>query len=454
MTLNGLPVFLDFQDNTAHTVIQIPTLDRTVDLSIQGYCDQNTSQSASRQVLFFDIDPLDGATRVDLPSFTVLLDPSTQAETLVIPHPDPDSQCSTLSHQLDAGSGLFSTDDNNNNNYVPQAANEQSESPEHGPAEELRARFDEERKLIKRLTMDCRARLLDDLEKCNHDIKCSSKAICRHVREAVMNLMANLKSSLHQSPMVSDERQWQAIVADEKNLNYGTNSDSSTNPSPEKQKQNILILALEILAGVLGLAGLFACIRRHCHSFRRRAERLADREERKRAREYHRLARKEAIRKKWVAFKGVFTRFPCRKSACEEKDALIIEAAIFPTGEPVSHGDIEQAWNTLLSRHPDQIDTEVQRAQGGYLASLAESFNSKHGIARSRSSSLPSYESEKLPDYSSQPDRDFVVVEGYRVYSPSLTGTSVNTAITPDSSVPDLSPRCSAETLRTLMSRD
>lgn len=430
-------------------MIRVPAADGSVDLSIQGYCDQPQSPSLalSRQVLFFDIDPLDDAPRDILPSFTVVLNASVHAEALVIPHPHPDTRCLSLTNQVDIESALFSDESESTQQTdeydSPTTDETRQPSDRIEPlAKELRKRFDDERKLIRQLTMDCRTPLLDELRECNHDVKCSGKAICHHLRDAVMNLVADLRLSLQQSPLVSDERQWQAVVADEKSLNYGAvSSESSESASTSSMdKKNIIILALEILAGVLGLGGLLACIRRHCRSPRRRTERLADREEKRRAREYRRLARRESLRKKWVAFRAVF-RLPCKKLSCEEKQALVMDAAAFAVGEDVTIEDVEQAWDSAFSR-------EYLSQQPG------PSRLYKHEDGRSRSDSLPSYESEKLPDYASQPDGDIVIVNGYRVASPSLTGCSTDSAVTPDSSVPDLSPRCSHETLRTFTSRE
>ncbi|KAL1305487.1 hypothetical protein AAFC00_002362 [Neodothiora populina] len=451
LTLNGQSFNVDLRGGVDQaSSFNITTANETVALSVQGFCDTTSLSSlpSPRQVLFFDIDPLDGASRDTFPSFTVVFNATLQAATLVIPHPHPDTTCLSLDNEHEIASALFPSESEplpDSDGHASTAANssEESTDSENPPAKELRKRFEEERELIRRLTMDCRTRLSDDLQECNHDVKCSGKAICQHIRHAVMDLMATIKSSLQQSPLVSDERQWQAIVADEKNLNYGTDP-TSHRPSPEHtDKQSIIILVLEVLAGVLGVTGLLSCIRRKCRSFRRRTERLADREERRRAREYRRLARKEAIRKRWVAFRALF-RLPCRQLDCGEKQALVLEAASFATGDHVDTSDIEQAWQAVISEGRLSSNSEINRS----------SQHAKYEDSRSRSDSLPSYGSEKLPDYSSQPDDDVFIVDGYRVYTPSLAGSSANTAITPDSSVPDLSPRCSRETLRTLMSRD
>lgn len=452
LTLNGQPFVVDFvqRNNSTTTQVSVQLDEQTIDLTVQGYCDQNQSQTIQtfRQVLFFDINLLNDAATDSPPSFTLLLDSSEQeAQALVIPHPDSSSQCLSTDTEFDAVSARFLTDDDlpdqsPEHASLPEDAPVASDDPTDSPVKELRARLNEEKNLIRRLTMDCRKDFVEDLRKCDHDLKCSSKAICSHFHDAMIRFMSNLRTSLQQSPLVSEQRQWQAIVAGEK----PSADDSASQTSDSSNTNNIILLALETLAGVFGLAGLFGLIRRHCRSFRRRAERLADREERKRAREYRRLARREALRKNWVAFKRV-VRLPCRNSGCEEKAALVIEAAAHGVNGNASFGDIEQVWNS------------VSPAEQDYLTSLAESSRrqrtrDKDGDTRSRSSSLPSYESEKLPDYTTRPDHGMVMVDGYRIYAPSIAATSINTAVTPDSSMLNLSPRCSGETLRTVMSRD
>ncbi|EOD49850.1 hypothetical protein GTA08_BOTSDO10161 [Neofusicoccum parvum] len=69
----------------------------------------------------------------------------------------------------------------------------------------------------------------------------------------------------------------------------------------------------------------------------------------------------------------------------------------------------------------------------------------------SRTSSLPSYKSDlgsvdtddAPPAYEEDADSSDVVVDGFREYTPSVT-----TVFTPDSSIPDVSPRPSFETMR------
>ncbi|KAF2154438.1 hypothetical protein K461DRAFT_277560 [Myriangium duriaei CBS 260.36] len=228
-----------------------------------------------------------------------------------------------------------------------------------------------------------------------------------------------------------------------------------------------LIQALEVLAAALGLGGLFAFLRRRYCSLRRRVERLADREERIKAREYRRAARKEQRRRRWAAIKNSLTSCFTGGSSKddEEKLGLIMNAA----EEGHSDMTIGAAMSHLDGLHYAH-DVAVQMAQAGHFAALGPRFHGTsgglvqqvldsamgrtHGQTRSRASSLPSYNSEVLPDYSSQPDESEMVQRSARVVDgmrrpASRTSTTGSSRFTPGSSIPDISPRPSIETLRT-----
>ena len=473
LKLNGHELVLRFRDNITQHSFQVTTAGRTVGLTVQGYCDRSQSgpTTASRHVVFFDVNPQDGTRSNDFPSFTALLDHSAQDLTLVIPHPSSNLQCLSSSDELAIASNFFSTEDDQPlepNDDEPETTDVFEESSEDTTVKDLRRRFTQERQLIRRLTMDCnreRKQLFDELHECKHDIKCSSKALCQHFHNVFVDLIASLRSHLESSPMVSNDR-YQAIEGSEKDFNYETKppyvdspSSGFTLTSTTPDQKNVIVHALEILAGVLGITVLISLIRRHFRSVRGRVDQLADREERRRAREYRRLARKEAVRKRWARFKGFF-RFPCRKGACEEKHSLILEAAAPALVEQGRLGDVEQAWDAVWRANPDQLMAGLEQFASNYRAVLGEASNSNHrssaknSDARSSSSSLPSYDSEKLPEYTSQPGDQGQVVQGYRMYARSLTDCSSSSGITPDSSIPDLSPRCSRDTLRTVISRD
>ncbi len=115
---------------------------------------------------------------------------------------------------------------------------------------------------------------------------------------------------------------------------------------------------------------------------------------------------------------------------------------------------------------------ETQRRAGSWAMVLASAtiHNREHPIRRSqqhppipptslpeipsrplsRTDSLPSYHSDtqtEPPSYESDVDMSEIVVDGYRTYRSSST-SEVSSHWTPDSSVIDVSPRPSADTLR------
>ncbi|KAF2218181.1 hypothetical protein BDZ85DRAFT_124817 [Elsinoe ampelina] len=223
--------------------------------------------------------------------------------------------------------------------------------------------------------------------------------------------------------------------------------------------QTPLVISLEALASALGLAGLFYFLRKRCCSLRRRVERLADREERMKAREYRRAARREAWRKRWAGLKRACT---CcfgsyEESEDEEKQGLVANAGLESTP-----GDLEESMAQLEGlQYAHEIVAEmIRKRHSGLAPSTGLNFPgdivyqyANTRSSRSRASSLPSYNSDVLPDYSSQPDptevaRHVRVINNYR-RSGSPISSAGSSRCTPDSSIPDISPRPSQETLRT-----
>lgn len=264
----------------------------------------------------------------------------------------------------------------------------------------------------------------------------------------------------------------------------GTTS-GKVNFSKSTRSNNVLLRVLGIIAGALGLVALCALIRSKCMSMRRRVERAADREERRNARAYRRAARRALMRKRWDNFVGAVTCFRTtvdepRVADYEEKRALILQDAFLEQ-------ELDQAEKGQL------MEAEIRELRHAHeiVASLVRSGESSHvpmrdpppplvplpheSGSRSRASTatLPSYTSESLPDYSSSPEEtegSSTVVDGFRQYTPtnsdddgrytpapaSSTDSSRTgrTGYTPVSSVAAISPRCSAETLRTGQSKD
>ncbi|KAK8172683.1 hypothetical protein BKA80DRAFT_307174 [Phyllosticta citrichinensis] len=238
-----------------------------------------------------------------------------------------------------------------------------------------------------------------------------------------------------------------------------------------------IVHILMTLASISGLAFVFKFIRKHCCSLRRRTEIRATCEERRTAREYRRLARRHAWRNWWHGRKGDWER----RSDYEEKRALILD----------QEDRLEEAMQDEIRQLQcaQELAQEIVRAEEGRATQHFHSGPSAcrgcahayhvpqmaqgnlhtapypHGIyaapmppaphvhsAMSCTTTLPSYKSEMSsvdtddapPAYEEDADNSDIVVDGFRPYNPSVT----TTAYTPESSIPDVSPRPSAETLR------
>lgn len=258
---------------------------------------------------------------------------------------------------------------------------------------------------------------------------------------------------------------------------YGT-TEGKPKFLPKKSLHNPLVIALEILAGILGLSALCAYIRRKCMSMRKRVERAADKEERRNARAYRRAARRALIRKRWNNFVGAISCFgsPEEKKveSYEEKRALILQDAFLEQDVDLAEkGEVMEAEIRELRNAHDIVAGLIGVDEHRY--DLAGHTPPPHAYIpnalsrRSTGGTLPSYTSESLPDYTSSPDtsnRNSRVADGFVNYTPTDTESergasrstrssgSRQTRYTPDSSVMAISPRCSAETLRTRSSGD
>lgn len=255
-------------------------------------------------------------------------------------------------------------------------------------------------------------------------------------------------TSAHEYHEIGDEK-LAAILNEAIDCNFTVTvkkvDQDATSPS------NPLVEALEVLAGALGINALIAFIRRRFSSLRKRVERLADREERRVARQYRRAARREAMRQRWRAVKGVFCRLDSNGNY-EEKRALILEAAsaeslgstLVPSSS--SHETIVRGRTSLM--YAQELAAAIMRGTLG-SATVVVAGPRHSSDARSRTSTLPSYHSDQLPEYSSDLEDDAEhVTNGFRRYPPSV-GSNATTVCTPDTSLPTLSLRPSQETLRT-----
>ncbi|KAK0644704.1 hypothetical protein DIS24_g8592 [Lasiodiplodia hormozganensis] len=238
---------------------------------------------------------------------------------------------------------------------------------------------------------------------------------------------------------------------------------------------------LMAFASLTGLACIFSFIRRNCCTLRQRTERRATREERRTARQYRRLARRHAWKKWWNGSEDDWDR----RADYEEKRALILdqedrleeamqeEIRNLRTAHELAH-DIVQAEqgraspaspgpstcpcvnahaHTHVHAHP-----QIHQYPAPHMQPMPQPHHMAHGMYTpppphnmSRTSSLPSYKSDlgsvdtddAPPAYEEDADSSDIVVDGFREYTPSVT-----TVFTPESSIPDVSPRPSFDTMR------
>jgi hypothetical protein len=223
---------------------------------------------------------------------------------------------------------------------------------------------------------------------------------------------------------------------------------------PRPTKPSPYIIALEVTLSLLCCGCLIAVIRHKCSSLRTRTERAAAREERDTARAYRRAARKHAWHNWW---RGNWRKDASRIDEYEEKRALIHEQ------EGVLESAMQEEIRQLRAAH-DIVNDLVRDAEEGRVPthtpcychrtahSYAPSIASTSAASRplSRTDSLPSYRSDapsEPPSYDSEVDMAEVVANGFRQYTVS-TASGARERWTPESSVVDVSPRPSAETLR------
>lgn len=253
--------------------------------------------------------------------------------------------------------------------------------------------------------------------------------------------------------------------------------------SAKKNLHNPLIIALEILAGALGLSALCVFIHRKCMSMRKRVERAADKEERRNARAYRRAARRALMRKRWSNFLTSISCFgtteaPPKPRDYDDKRALILQDAFLEQDIDLAEkGEVMEAEIRELRNAHDIVAGLLGVDEHRYdLACHTPPPNAYFATTLSRRSTggtLPSYTSESLPDYTSTPDTSegsSRVADGFTNYTPATSDPdarssasnsasdsnsgSRRTRYTPVSSVVAITPRCSAETLRTRHSGD
>lgn len=438
--LNGQPIS-NYNDPDPVSSLQVSIGHHAVDLAVQTYCTSSEDDTLSSQrAFFFNLTAVDEQLHTNPDIFTVVVGHSEPAQVLINSGADDQSNCaSALASVVNETSSIFTQIE-----AIPKDDDIKSPTDIDLVEKVLRRRLYEQATRLRNLTKTCRQPVRESLSDCRSDISCIAKVMCQRIHDTTLSKLKEIQESLQDSIMTSKHRQDQYVVADTDDdwdfdvtsvddLLSGINKETD---AKEDSGQHPVVIALEILAAALGLSALIRFLHRRFCSLRRRVERLADREERRRARHFRALARKEALRKKWVSFKQVFKR-SSRTNDYEEKRALVVEAA----GGDISDYS-ECSYNPANDPEMGQVIGDLARAHD-FVAGIVQTRARKASAA-----TLPSYSSEKLPDYTSTPDSNEGVANGFN-YAPSSAGSgSVNTGITPDSSVV-LSPRCSRETLRT-----
>jgi len=145
-----------------------------------------------------------------------------------------------------------------------------------------------------------------------------------------------------------------------------------------------------------------------------------------------------------------YWRQPKRIGDYEEKRSLILAQ------ENVLEGVMQQEITQLRLAH-GIVEDIVHAAEEGRLPTIDEISRVIAADRRSRRSSPPTYRSgassTQPPSYHTDDEESFMPVVNEYEFKPSGEGCALSgTDITPESSVVNLSPRNSCETLRTLYS--
>ncbi|KAF2127770.1 hypothetical protein P153DRAFT_55139 [Dothidotthia symphoricarpi CBS 119687] len=318
----------------------------------------------------------------------------------------------------------------------------------------------------------------DEVKKCKN-VSCVVKAVANKAHGAWRDIVVHLHfdqqrhaaadmNRLHFAPahaqsMQKDGGHIQTLSSEAQPQPY----EAPTNELPPRPPRKApYVIALEITLSVLCCGCLIATIRHKCASLRTKTERAADFEERINARAYARAARQHAWRNWW---RGNWrrNRDSERIADYEEKRALIsaqedvLEDAMqeeirqLRVAHNVVNDLVRDAEEGRMNRPPQcncQRPPDSPSATSTYPPTSLPEVPSR---PLSRTDSLPSYRSDP-PAYESEGE---VVANGFNFLPNARQGVvrgyarSTNSEMsrwTPDSSVVDVSPRPSAETLRSL----
>ena len=291
--------------------------------------------------------------------------------------------------------------------------------------------------------------LREQIDQCD-SVGCVLHAVVRKAHGAIKVMYVRLRYGQHhdQNAFMDGNLNghWNETKASE-----ATPPDDSTHHRSKSRLSKGIIIALGAAAAVLTCGGIFVVLHCCCCSPQRKVDRLAQREERHNAGAYKKAARRQRWRDWW------HRRDP-RIEDYEEKRALILEQ------EGLLEEAMQEEIRQLRTAH-DVVNGIVQAEEGRYGPSQRQSHdeqitpnssrrssNASDGFSQplSRTSSLPSYTTEPgsagLPEYEEHSEETSNVANGFSQYTPN---SSSDHDWTPGSSIIDVSPRQSAETMRT-----
>ena len=225
--------------------------------------------------------------------------------------------------------------------------------------------------------------------------------------------------------------------------------DSEREDSKPRLSQGVIV-ALGAIVAVLGCGCVFAALRGCFCSPRRKVERLADREERQRARAYKKITHRRQWRDWWHRRDSRIIDYEDKRALIIEQEGLLEEAMQEEIRQLQTAHEVVDG---IVRAHNDQghSQTTSNTRQAGLHISRRSS-NASDGFSQplSRTSSLPSYttepRSEGLPGYYEHGEEVRTVADGFAEYTPS---SSLDDHWSPVSSIINVSPRQSTETMRT-----
>ncbi|KAL9072759.1 MAG: hypothetical protein Q9157_004970 [Trypethelium eluteriae] len=291
--------------------------------------------------------------------------------------------------------------------------------------------------------------LTEYIDQCDN-FGCVLKAILHKAHGAIKGMYARLRDHSH------DQKQ-KVIMASNTQGHWNetrTAEDSPNDSNDQDSKPKLskgLVVALGAVAAALGCSCIFIAIRCCCCSSRQKVERLADRQERRNLRSYKRAYRRRRWRDWWHKRDRRISDYEEKRSLIRDQEGLLEEAMqeeirqLHNAHEVVS--DIVRAEE---GRYGQPQTEPANQHSGQYTSRRSSNASDRYSLPLSRTSSLPSYTTEPgsagLPGYEEHDDEITTVADGFAQYAPS---SSSDHHWSPESSIIEISPRQSTETMRT-----